>query len=237
MYKTVGNVRYSECGPDNQIKLASIVNYFQDCTTENSESIGVGHDFLRERKRAWLLNFWQIEIIRRPKTGERIEVSTWATGFQGVMGPRDFKMNTSDGQELVQAHSLWVYVDTETGRPVKPTEEDISPYTVGEPLPMEQISRKIKVPEGCMEVDTFPVYQYHIDTNKHMNNSKYVELACEAIPEGFRVDKLRVEYKKAAVFGNVIVLKCIKQDTRIIAALCSEENETYAVVEFIGESL
>ena len=235
MYKMNGRVRYSECGIDNKLRISAIINYFQDCTTENSETIGVGHDYLVERKRAWILNSWQVEIMRRPNVRESIEVGTWATGFKGVFGPRDFCMQTAGGEELARAHSLWVYIDTESGRPVKPTDEEIAVYEVGEPIPMEEVSRKIKVPEGAIEVDTFPVHKYHIDTNAHVNNSKYIELACEALPEDFEVKKLRVEYKKAAVWGDRMVLKRVIEEGRIVAELCDEAGNTYAIVEFIGE--
>ena len=235
MYKMDARVRYSECGVDNKMRIPAIINYFQDCTTENSETIGVGHDYLVERNRAWILNSWQVEIVRRPKVGEHIEVGTWATGFKGVFGPRDFCMTTSKGEELARAHSLWVYIDTETGRPVKPTEEEIAAYEVGEPILIEEVSRKIKVPEGAIEVDTFPVHKYHIDTNAHVNNSKYIELACEALLEEFEVQKLRVEYKKAAVLGDRIELRRVTEDERIVAELCDEDGNTYAIVEFIGE--
>ena len=100
---------------------------------------------------------------------------------------------------------------------------------------MEEVSRKIKVPEGAIEVDTFPVHKYHIDTNAHVNNSKYIEVACEALTEEFEVQKLRVEYKKAAVLGDTIVLKRAIEKARIVAELCDEEGGTYAIVEFIGE--
>ena len=235
MYKMEGRVRYSECATDNKIKIPAIINYFQDCTTENSEKIGVGHDFLVKRKRAWILNSWQVEINRRPTVREEIDVFTWATGFKGVFGPRDFCMKTSEGEELARAHSLWVYIDTESGRPVKPTEDEIAVYEMGEPLSMEEVSRKIKVPEGAIKVDTFPVHKYHIDTNAHVNNSRYIELACEALPEDFEVKKLRVEYKKAAVLGDRMVLKRVKEQNRIVAELCDEDGNTYAIVEFIGE--
>lgn len=235
MYKMEGRVRYSECAADNRIKIPAIINYFQDCTTDNSEQIGVGHDFLVERKRAWILNSWQVEIKRRPEVRESIEVSTWATGFKGVFGPRDFYLKTKNGEELACAHSLWVYIDTETGRPVKPTEEEIAVYEVGEPIPMETVSRKIKLPEQATWVDTFPVHKYHIDTNHHVNNSKYVEMACEVLPEDFQVKKLRVEYKKAAVLGDEIRLKHAVEKDRIVAELCDEEDNTYAIVECIGE--
>ncbi|MBQ4559377.1 MAG: acyl-[Tyzzerella sp.] len=235
MYKMQGRVRYSECGIDNQIKIPAIINYFQDCTTENSETIGVGHHYLVERKRAWILNSWQVEIMRRPQAGESIEVSTWATDFKGVFGPRDFCMETAEGEELARAHSLWVYIDTESGKPVKPTQEEIAVYEVGAPISMEEVSRKIKVPEGALEVDTFPVHRYHIDTNAHVNNSKYIELACEGLSEEFEVQKLRVEYKKAAVLGDRIVLKRLVEKERIVVELCDKEGSTYAIVEFMGE--
>ena len=235
MYKMEGRVRYSECATDNQIKIPAIINYFQDCTTENSEKIGVGHDFLVKRKRAWILNSWQVEINRRPMVREEIDVFTWATGFKGVFGPRDFCMKTAEGEELARAHSLWVYIDTESGRPVKPTEDEIAVYEMGEPLSMEEVSRKIKVPEGAIKVDTFPVHKYHIDTNHHVNNSKYIELACEALPEHFCVKKVRVEYKKAAVLGDTMILKRAIEKERIVAELCDEEDSSYAIVEFIGE--
>ena len=236
MYEMTGCVRYSEAGEDNRLKTAGIINYFQDCTTENSEHLGVGHAFLRKRTRAWILNAWQVFINRRPSVGEEVRVSTWATGFKGIMGPRDFKMVTADGEELACAQSLWVYVDTETGKPVRPTDGEIAAYEVEEPLPIANFSRKISLPEGLSKVDTFPVRKYHIDTNNHMNNSRYVELACEALPQNFEAKILRVEYKKAAVYGDQIILKCAVEEERFVCVLCNEESETYATVEFIGET-
>lgn len=236
MYKKESHVRYSECGPDNKIKIPAIINYFQDCTTENSEQLGVGYAYLKEKKRAWILNSWQVFIRRRPEVGEKIEVSTWATGFKGVFGPRDFLMRTSGGEELVCAHSLWVYVDTETGKPVKPTESETSVYGVEPPIPIASVSRKIQLSEGMQVVDTFPVRKYHIDTNHHVNNAKYIELACEALPENFHVTGLRVEYKKAAIYGDKMILKSAMMDNGIVTALCDAEDIPYAIVEFIGEN-
>ena len=236
MYTMEGRIRYSECGTDNRATLSAIVNYFQDCTTENSERLGVGNAYLKGQKRAWILNAWQIELRRRPKVGEQVRISTWATGFKGIFGPRDFSLETAEGEVLAFAHSLWVYVDTETGRPVKPEEKDISVYEVGEPLPIANFPRKIMLPEEAVAVDTFSVRKYHIDTNNHVNNSKYIELACEVLPNDFPVTTIRVEYKKAAVYGGKIVLKCAVQSGLVTVGLCDEEGRPYAVIEFRGDN-
>jgi len=235
MYKMNEKVRYSECGANGKIKLPFIINYFQDCTTEHSDSLGVGLEYTKKKKRAWILNSWQIIINRYPKVHEEIEVSTWPTGFQRVFGTRNFSMKTSEGEVLAFANTLWVYMDMENGRPSKPDEEELSHYTIGEPLKMEYAPRKIKVPEELNLIDTMRVRKYHIDTNGHMNNSQYVQIAAEYLPEGYFIGEVRVEYKKSAVFGDVIVIKKSEEEKRIVVTLSDEAGVTYAIVEFLGE--
>ena len=235
MYRMQNRIRYSECGIDNKLTLADMINYFQDCSSENSELLGVGVEYMKERQKAWVLNTWQVEIERYPSCSEDIMVETWATGFKGILGPRDFCMKTQDGEILARATTLWVFVDAITGRPTKPEERDITPYVMGEPQEMEKVSRKIALPEEAVMVDTFPVRKYHIDTNHHVNNAQYIQIAAEVLPEGFRVNKLRAEYKKAAVLGDDIVLKYAREEDRIVAILCDKEDTVYVVVEFRGE--
>ena len=41
----------------------------------------MGTDYLKEKKKAWILSSWQIIVERYPELGEEIEVGTWATDF------------------------------------------------------------------------------------------------------------------------------------------------------------
>ncbi len=235
MYKIETKVRYSECGENGKMKLSSIVNQFQDSSSEHSESLGVGMDYLKEQKKAWILNSWQIIIERYPKAHEDIVVTTWPTGFRGVFGPRNFCMKTPDGEILAYAHTLWVYMDIEKGIPTKPSEEEKSIYGIEPPLEMEYASRKIKLPEASEVVDTVSVRKYHIDTNSHMNNSQYVLLAAEVLPDTFVAKQVRVEYKKSAIYGDKIVIKMAEEEERIVVELCDEYEVPYAIVEFMEE--
>ena len=57
------------------------------------------------------------------------------------------------------------------------------------------------------------VRKYHIDTNHHVNNCQYVQMAVELLEEnGVETDfqSLRVEYKKSAVYGDILIL-CTRQ--------------------------
>ena len=235
MYSIDTKVRYSECGEDSLMRLSAIIDHFQNSSSEHSESLGVGMDYLKRIKRAWILNSWQIVVNRYPKAHEKIEVSTWPTGFQGVFGPRNFCMKTSSGEMLAYANTLWVYMDVEKKMPTKPSEEEKEIYGVEPPLEMEYASRKIKLPEEANEVDTFLVRKYHIDTNSHMNNCHYIQMAMEVMPSEFCAKEIRVEYKKSAVYGDEIIVKIAKEEERTVVELCDEEGALYALVEFKGE--
>ena len=44
-----GRVRFSEIDHTRKITVPSIINYFQDCSTFQSEDIGVGRTFKKEK--------------------------------------------------------------------------------------------------------------------------------------------------------------------------------------------
>ena len=48
MYSIKERVRYSETDKSGHLTLTGIVNYFQDCSTFQSEDLGVGMEFLKE---------------------------------------------------------------------------------------------------------------------------------------------------------------------------------------------
>lgn len=47
-----GRVRFSEIDHTRKITVPSIINYFQDCSTFQSEDIGVGLDVLSKKKKS-----------------------------------------------------------------------------------------------------------------------------------------------------------------------------------------
>ena len=234
MFKWNTKVRYSECGVKGSLTLPGVLNYFQDSSSTHSEELGAGMKYLEECHGAWVLNSWQVEVNRYPEIAEAIELLTWPSDFKGVFGPRSFCMKDSEGNIIASARTLWVYIDTESGRPSKPSEELKEKYTLLPAIDMEEVSRKIALPTEFEQVDRITVRKYHIDTNQHVNNCQYVQMAMETLPETFVAKKLRVEYKKSAVLGDMISVKKAVEADRTVVVLYNEED-IYAVVEFIGE--
>ena len=69
-YSFESRVRYSEVGENGLLTLPGILNYFQDCSTFHSESVGLGINVLKGRKRLWVLSAWQVLVNRYPHLGK-----------------------------------------------------------------------------------------------------------------------------------------------------------------------
>ena len=65
MYSFNSRVRYSQVNKDGRLKLVSLLDYFQDCSTFHSEDAGMGTEYLAGQGLAWVLNFWQIDVMRQ----------------------------------------------------------------------------------------------------------------------------------------------------------------------------
>ena len=231
MYEFKSRVRYSEIDHRGTMTLPALINYFQDSSTFHSEEAGLGMEHLKAEKKAWVLSYWQVIVERYPKLGEEITVGTFATEFNGLYGNRNFYMKDSSGAFTACANSIWVFMDLEKGRPARPAPEQIEPYGTHPPLSMPYEGRKIIIPEKSEDMPSFPVRKYHIDTNEHVNNCQYVQMALEAVPREIAVRQLRVDYKRSAVLGDMIFPKLAEEDGRIVVELCDEGGRPYAVVE------
>ena len=232
VYDFMSRIRYSETAADARLSLVGIMNYFQDCSTFHSEDAGVGLSFYEKEQKTWLLSSWQIVIERRPALGETVRIGTWPYGYKGIYGLRNYAMYDLQGNFLVKANSCWFLMDLKEGRPLRVTEADLAPYGKGDPkLSMDYAPRKIALPEQMEEAGRFVVMRHQIDTNHHMNNAHYVDMAGEALPESGEIGEIRAEYKKAAMLGDLVVIRRGESPSGWVFSLCREDGEIFANVE------
>ncbi len=205
MYAFESRVRYSEIGADGKLTLEKLIDYFQDCSTFQSEDTGGSVRALREKNLAWMIVYWRVEIQRMPGLGERIMVGTLPYEMKGSIGLRNFLMETMDGERLASANSVWSLIDTSTSRPVRIPPEILAVYPLEERIDMQYDSRKIRIPkEPGIVMPQMTIKEYHLDTNKHVNNGQYVRLAAGVLPPDVVPETLRIEYRRQALLGDVI---------------------------------
>lgn len=232
MYSFTSRIRFSETDPDRVLTFASLINYFQDCSTFQSDAIGRGFSYLEEKHRVWMLSSWQVLIYRLPHFGESVRIGTWAHDFSALFGGRNFLMQTASGETLAAANSIWILADSVTGKPVKITEEDSAGYSTGAPYPMDYAPRKIPIPESFTETAPFLITQSYLDYNHHVNNAQYIRLAESYLPAGFPVAEFRADYRKSALLGNVIHPLITITENSCTVVLADESHAPYATVQF-----
>ena len=235
MYSFDSRIRYSEVDFHKNLTLTGIVNYFQDCSTFQSEDLGLGIDALVQMQRAWLLNSWQIIVNRTPAFGEKITISTWPYDFKGFYGYRNFILKDEQDEVCAVANSIWVHIDTTTGRPARALPEIIKAYPNEPRYPMEYADRKVPIPDTLVAQAPFSVVSANIDTNNHVNNGQYVLMAEQYLPEGFEVKEFRVEYRKAARFGDIIYPKVSIEDNLCTIVLADKDDAIFAALMFISK--
>ncbi|MCD7836500.1 MAG: thioesterase [Lachnospiraceae bacterium] len=234
MYTFDGRIRFSEVDRDGRLTFAALLNYFQDCSTFQSEDIGLGVNYLKERNMVWVLSSWQIVVDKYPELCERVKIGTIPYAFKGFVGYRNFAMTDMEGNYYAVANTLWSLLDLRTGKPAIPPQDMKDGYVLEERLPMDYAPRKIVVPEGGESCDTIVVKKHHLDTNGHVNNGQYVALAIEFLPEGFEIRQMRAEYKRQAFLDDVFYPYVAKDNGRYIISLMDDSGKPYVVVEFTG---
>ena len=65
-----------------------------------------------------------------------------------------------------------------------------------------------------------------------MNNGKYILVAEGFLSDDDPVESIRVEYKKAAVLGDVLYPFVFTEGDRVTVSLADEQQKPYATIQF-----
>ncbi len=235
MYTFESRIRYSETDSDGKLTMASLINYLQDCSTFQSEDLGLGVEYLKEQHLVWVLSSWQIVVERFPRLCERVTVGTLPYDLKGFLGYRNFAMLDEAGSYIAKANSLWSLLDTDTGKPRAVPQNMMEAYRLEEKLEMAYAPRKIVIPEKGEVREPLVVKKHHLDTNHHVNNQQFIQMAMEYLPDAFPVKQVRAEYKKQVFLNDVLIPAVAEEDGRIVVSLGDEAGKPCTIVEFASE--
>ena len=205
MYKYEDKVRYSDVDRVGKVPAYQVLNYFQNASTEESEVVGKGVDYMMKQHKGWVLIGYKIKFNRHIKYDEEIIVGTEPTAFRGFFGRRNYCVMDKDQNYIIKADTLWTLIDTEKRAPVRLTEEDFLGYTLGEAFDDVKASRKLSFKSEGVEQEPVKVLKSFIDNNGHMNNTNYLRVAYEYIPEMSEAEEIEIAFVKEAVEGQEMI--------------------------------
>lgn len=236
-------VNYYEVDYKKRVLLTSIMDYFGDICTMQSERLGVNLDYMKENNMAWVLFKWDINVLRYPLYGEKIKVKTIPYSFRKFYAYRTFEVVDSSGNLVITANSLWFLIDTNKRKPIKIPQEMYKAFGIEFNDDAKLEIRKIKTIQDFDVKQEFNVRYSDIDTNRHVNNVKYAEWAIETVPMeivlNYTLNKINITYEKETVYGDVVTV-CTKVNKQGNEMLCqhkitnsSEEIVTLAETNWV----
>lgn len=125
-------------------------------------------------------------------------------------------------------------MNTETGRPTAVPEIMVERYVRAPRLEMDYCSRKIAAAGEGVAQEPLTVKKHHLDTNHHVNNQQFLDIAMDFLPEGFEIGQVRAEYKKQAFLHDVLLPRVTEEEERVVVRLADKDGGTYVVAEFLG---
>ena len=232
MYSLKYRVTTSTCDSEGRLKLYSALQMMQDCSEMWIDSEPGVKRYFTEQNMAQLLATRQVEIVRVPQYKEELTVTSSVYGMKPMFGFRNTFIYDADGQPCYKTWSMGAFVDKAAGKLKRVDDATIASMTLEPQLEMNYKDRRIILPkEAGQTADPVRVLRADIDYNKHMNNSNYVRIAMELLPEGFRTKGLRVEYRVAAKLGDTLIPTVYRTEGGLIVSL-SIGSEVSAIIEF-----
>ena len=207
---------------NRRLTINKLCSFFQDIAGNHTVACSVGWDIMQEQQVFWVLSRMKIEVTSYPEWWQKIKISTWSTGTNGLFAYRNFKVEDEAGNLLVKASTMWLMVNTETRRIVRPAE-----YMKDFPRCEDQLfdSEPEKIPEliNAVEFDPATVVFTETDMNMHMNNVSYVERIINSFDFDFliknNITTFEINFLKEAVPGDN--LKVCRQKISENEFLCS----------------
>lgn len=206
------DINYSDVDPNLKCKISSILNFICDVGTNQSEVLGDTIEKLIEKDYVWVFYKYDVKMYSYPSYRDRISVTTEPFGFRKFYAYRKYLIKNEAGELIGEATALFFLISISRRRPVRIPKDEYTLYDVE--LEHENNYEMEEISAGNAEdnVKEFRVRYSDIDSNRHVNNVKYVEWAIESaspeLLENYKIGRVKVIFEKECKFGDNVKVSC-----------------------------
>lgn len=233
MFEMSRTVNCSNIGMDGKIKNSSIVDFLQDCSIFHLDSHPVLSPFFEKENCVMFLVSRQIDILKLPEYHEKVTLKTWTYEMKRMYGYRNTIIYGENGEPLIKSVAAGAFMDKETQRPRKITQELMDKIKLYPKADMEYLPRKILIPDIQPEIyEPVHIMKCHIDMNRHVNNARYIDITDEYLPDSAEIKRLRIEYKIPLKIGATAIPKVYKTENVVTVDITDGQGRTCCTAEY-----
>ena len=234
MYTIKREISASNINKEGKIHLHEAFNFMLDICAFHMDEINVLSKFFVKNNYSVFLKAAQIDIIKTPTYREKLIITDEIYSGKGIYGLRGITIKNEKNEICYKAHLTGVFVNLETGTPIKLTDEILDNPELNEnKIDMDILPRKISVNSNNIKrSERIVIPQSFIDINQHMNSSYYLRVAEDILNEEFDYNRVRIEYKMQVKQGSTIRIELLDSDNPCVCIYEDKENVHLAKVEF-----
>lgn len=177
IYKRRCKVRQYELDSFGHVNNAVYVNYLQEAAIEASADAGYDMAWYQANGTRWVIRKLTVHYHSPAFYGDELEVTTWVSDIRRVRSHREYDVHRlSDGVQILRARADWVYVDVDSGKPVRvPGDAEANFDPTGEVPDLHVRLRNPEQIEGCHRYRSRRrVQNYELDAAQHVNHAHYL---------------------------------------------------------------
>lgn len=218
---------------DNLITSKAVLKIFEDMACFHAASLGQDPVSVVEMGFAWVLANWEIRILKRCSYGTILNVKTWPKRFEKITTLRDYEILDESGEVVAIGTSRWFIIDIKTRRPLRISEEYAKPYLPLTEKDAIEKMEKIEEPNEYQYKKEYVVSRRDIDSNRHMHNINYLDVALEVIPEEVfennKFNNISIEYKKELMYKDKVDCYYGEKDGKNIIVM-KTDDKVHAII-------
>jgi acyl-CoA thioester hydrolase len=216
-------VRHYECDAFGHLNNTNYLRYMQETAFDASAAAGYDRQKYDQLGCYWLIRETDIKYLKPAQYGDTLAVKTWVVDFRRVRSRRVYEFTlTTTGEIIAKAVTDWVYLESDSGSPVRiPTEIINAFFPKGAPdnrPPRQKFPLAPPPPAGKFEMQLLVKWQ-DLDPIQHVNNAVYLDYINECgmqviaaynwpikrmLEEGhaFWILRHQIQYKQQALMGD-----------------------------------
>lgn len=200
-------VRFHDTDASGKVSPGTALRLMEEI---GNNQIDVQHptwDELAERDQAFVINSLRIQFYQPILAHDRLSVSTWACPSKGVFFNRCYQISRYD-LVIAELNSIWAMVGLSDRKIYRVNEVDLH-YDTDEMLPLNKPTQtRIPAHITLEKIGTHQVRYSETDYIGHMNNTRYLDLLCDHIPDfaSRMVTSIGIKFKSEAPLGAQLEL-------------------------------
>ncbi|MBR2901920.1 MAG: hypothetical protein IKC38_01720 [Clostridia bacterium] len=215
-YSEIIKVKDYQLGADGTLKDSMMMKLMQHAARYDMTQAGCPYEYLVSKNMCFVLVRVALENYHRAVYDDEIRLDTWADTISGAMFVRRYNAWRGD-QLIMSAVTLWCLMDLTARRILRPSACGVEFVEHREFSNDLSIPKRVVSPENNTLVGTYDVRYSDLDSNGHLNNTVYLDIIYNCIPDPFKqhLKFFKIDYSGEARLGEKLNIYFVESENNV----------------------